>query len=713
MKKLALLFSQLSFLLKKPSTTSEQEASVQQDEEKTAPLETLPQENEKKSLGRRALDFFLFLLLPKKNPEHLHWTTLFLLAAVLGGYFFFALAHVGKFQTADEDLWYADPVTGRIHEYWHAMENKDWERTRINDKPGVTTALLGYWGYKHDTDPEIKLLDDGKFVKRSNPVFYERSIYLFQLPFVIANGILLFVLFWLVWAYTRNDVFALLLTGLVALTPILIGISQIVNPDATIWSTGFVALFAYLVFLKTAHFRWLLIASPLLGLALLSKYGAAILLFFTFFLTFAQPFFHLETFSDRKRYANTVIKLLLGWVLFIAGAIGVFALLMPAAILHPEFIYDGTIGFKHSKDISGVLLAMQIVFGAFLFDAIVLRGRAFFFVFQKIRFLRPVSLLLFSFLFLGLAGFTLFNWGWHNHFNFVDVPFDTGTGKDFTKLDFQWKPFLELKPLVFTAVPAVLFSAFFALLFLGWKRNRYTFLLFAFTTFIVCFYAAILVQNILVHGRYSVLLYPALAGLATIAIAVVSEKISPNFWIRTLATLPLLACSAYAAWISAPFQFNYTSDLLPLQQNVTGAWGLGGYEAAQYLNALPDAENMIIWTDYEGVCPFFKGGCIKGSIVKWYNGEKLSGFDYAVASRRGWMQNESTWNKLTEQEKFEPSPVWELLIGNRPGNFVRIYKMKEAFDSSSLYEDTAAKPVVKKPEPKPVPVAPPKKEKKK
>ncbi len=670
------------FLALKSIVSKEKNASTKQKIKasvNTKPIQTVPDKTDNASTPKTP---------PKKPQKRLleFFIAILFLTAILSGYFYFGLTHLGKFQTADEDLWYADPVSGRIHEYWKAMENKDWERTRINDKPGVTTALLGYWGYKADTHPEKKMLDDGNIVDRYDPKVYEQTTYLFQLPFVIANGVLLFILFWLAWAYTRSSTFALLFTGFTALSPVLIGVSQIVNPDATVWSLGITALFAYLVFVRTTHFRWLLLAGPLFGLALLSKYGTSFLIFFTFFITFAHLFYQITTFEDRKKYANATIKLLLGWVVFIALGIGVFALLMPAAILHPEFILKGTIAFKHAKDVSDVLWAMGIVYGLFLFDGIFLRGRALFFLLTKIRLLRQPILILFALLFSGIALFTLFNWGWHNHFHFEDVSYDAGKGKDFTKLDFHWKPFLEIKPLVFSLQPTVLIPAFLTLLLLIWKRNRFTFLIFTLTTFIVFYYAAILSQDVLVHIRYSVLVYPAMAGLAAIGVIFVTESLLKSKWWSYGFMTILLATSAYVTYSYLPYLFLYTNDLLPKKQIITSAWGYGGYEAAQWLNAQPNAKTMTVWSDYEGVCPFMYGYCIKGSVIKWYNRGRFSGFDYLVVTRKGLINNKSTWNKLIADEKFYPEPVWQLLIGDRPGDFVKIYKMREEYSSDALYK---------------------------
>lgn len=629
------------------------------------------------------LAFFVrqFSRFTKKNGSR---GPFFLFAVTLAFSLFFGLSHLGKFQTSDEDLWYADPATGRIHTYWNAVLKGDWEQTRINDKPGVTTALLGYWGYRNDTDGSEKMIEKEGVINRYNPVAYERIAVSHQLPFVIANILLILLLFWLARAYTENAIFAVLFAGFIALTPILIGISQIVNPDATLWSLGFSAFFSYLLFLKTNQFRWILLGSILFGLALLSKYGATFLLFFTLFITFAHLFYHSKDFSDSATYARIARKSFLGWTLFILGGIVVFSVLMPAVFFHPDYLYQGLFGFNHSKNLSFVFLGTGGLIAGFLLDVFFLRGKLLFSLLKKTTSLQQPLLVCFSCIFLFFALITLVNWGLGNRFHFEDVPFDANTKSEFTKLDFLHKPFLELKPLIFTTQPIVLLPALFTLVFFIRKRHRYTFLLFSFLTFISFYYIAVLSQNVLVHVRYSILLYPAFIGIASIGIVFLLERFIRNKAMRLFFVALLFLISGWSVWTSHPFYFNYTNDFLPKNKIVTGAWGYGGYEAAQYLNTLPNAERLVIWSDYEGVCPFFKGKCVKGKSLKSYGNKTLSGFDYAVITRRGSISHKDIWDKLKKEEKLEKKPVWELFIGNREKNFVRIYKTKDVFNSSIL-----------------------------
>ncbi len=143
------------------------------------------------------------------------------------------------------------------------------------------------------------------------------------------------------------------------------------------------------------------------------------------------------------------------------------------------------------------------------------------------------------------------------------------------------------------------------------------------------------------------------------------------------ASIALFAGIAFSSLLSlrsaVPFYFNYTNSLLPLKNSVTTAWGYGGYEAAQYINALPDAERLTAWADYEGFCKFFVGKCIRGSDIKRYDDGNFGSVDYFIVTRRGSQLQKKTWSAIKKTGIIHPNPVWNLSILDRPSNFVSIY----------------------------------------
>ena len=53
-------------------------------------------------------------------------------------FYSFGTYHLAKFETVDEHFW----KEIRISRYWQALKNQNLEETYINDKPGVTVALI-------------------------------------------------------------------------------------------------------------------------------------------------------------------------------------------------------------------------------------------------------------------------------------------------------------------------------------------------------------------------------------------------------------------------------------------------------------------------------------------------------------------------------------------------------------------------------------------
>jgi hypothetical protein len=618
------------------------------------------------------------------------------LLLLLWTYLFFGIQHLGQFQTADEDLWFSNPTEGRVHEYWRAIQAHDWAETRINDKPGATTALLSGWlGNKVDApDTGAKMIENNKIVDQYDPVYYEKVAFAFRLPLVVTNAVVILFIVWFVIAFSGSLSVGLMTAVFLYLSPILLGISQIVNPDATLWSFGAAALFGYLAYLRHLRYRYLIPATICLGAALASKYTGAFLLFFGFFVTFAYPFFFQERFTGHRAVGRYFWETIFGFLFFLGGGILVFAIIMPAAFVEPEYIYKGTIGFRKAEDVTPIL---QLIGGAAafaLFDAIALRGRIMHFLMRVFRFLRYPVVFATALFVAGMMGFLIVNWKLGNAFDLVNLPFDTGTGKAFRNLD-EWVRYLaQWKSLVFTVPPVALFLALFGMvavpllrIFRRTKRlvtRRDLFLVFAGAAFILFFYQAASMQRLLVHVRYSILLYPVMAVLGAIGATILFRVLGllQNIRLRSvlvgfLATLIVLG-SLVSLEAGRPFYFNYTSDLLPKRFITAGAWGYGGYEAAQVLNALPNAEKLLVWADYEGFCPFFKGKCIKGSVVKWWQGGDFEGIDYFVTSRRGMLRNKTVWKMITQSyDAVERPPYWSLHIGDRPGNFVRIYKATE------------------------------------
>jgi len=618
-------------------------------------------------------DFFSF----PKNWESL--LVYFLLIIPFALYLYFGAGSIANFMTTDEDLWISDPYTGRVQQYYDALGQKDWPKTRINDKPGVTVAMISGLGMLWEKNAEEKIIQYSRLSKIYNTDGTIANNYYFRFPVLLFNGLLGFLYFWLIKRLTENQWIALIATGLIWLFPVTLGISQIVNPDSVLWSTSFVAFLAFLVYLKKSSLADAIIASIFLGLALASKYSAIILFIYLFVASALYFLFCYDNYSDGKELRKKIFQVFLGYIFIIAGAIGVFAVLMPSALIDLDQLYKSTLGFKGSKSIFPLLYAMGCVIIFLLLDAAALKSFLSCYILRYTRWLRYVLPAILYSLLLFMFGLVIINWTFGNNFlKITDIPYDIGRLPIFGKLPFKEQIVLEFRPIVFSLTPLVLIG-----MAIQWgksifKKSRYSFITFVLSLFIIVFYYAIIKQKLLVHIRYSIILYPILILIATLSLEEVFHWKRFRVPYMALVYLFCLFAGVISLLMIQPFYFNYTNDILPKNQIITGAWGYGGYQAAEYLNAVPGSNQMTVWSDDEGFCQFFAGKCVRGGDIKWYKGAPL---DYMVKTRRGSMNNESVWKTYDGLDRYIKTPYWKLQIDDREENFVEIYKTK-AFPSS-------------------------------
>ena len=666
---------------------------------------------------------------------------LFLLLGLVA-YFSFGLSQITKYSTADEHFWLPNYGSERVQAYWRAIAEGDWEDTRINDKPGVSIALVSGIAIpltQNAIHTQIPF-DDGT-VKRFNPSATETINFFFRFPLLLFNGLFVFYFFWILKKILRNEWVVLWACLFILLSPVILGISQIVNPDTLFWSFGAATMLTFYAYLQTRSWRFVWLATLFFGFTLLSKYVGII--FFPFFFVMILIRF---LFSRRDalpcvsttEIAERIKKDLLAYAVVMFGGVLLFALLMPAAIVDPKVLWESTIGFPGMLPIFIALL----LFGALLLaDAILLKSRTLSLV---LSFLAPKKVILekvvYAILFCAVM-FTLLNWMSRN--SLVDlsgISFDEKTKASFTTDNPYLARFVaEWVPLVFALTPLTLLFLVFswAQAFFGALQKRA--LVFTLSVFFLVFYAAVLEQGLLVTVRYSILLFPLAAILAALSIRsflfpktdrerfftrlvaptlavffsifygvlTIHDAISlarkiafENFlgnhlfllgvalvgilwgfvflWKKIVTRLRLprfsltlvsgiiLLLGVHSLWASFPHPFLYTNSLLPERYLLFHAWGYGGYEAAQYLNKKPNAENLTLWTDSYGVCEFFVGNCIKKQKV---NVEKYP-IDYLMRTLRGQVSPKFKYH-------LEGKPEWDYAVGGRKKNFIRLFRNTE------------------------------------
>ncbi|HDZ85695.1 MAG TPA: phospholipid carrier-dependent glycosyltransferase, partial [Candidatus Moranbacteria bacterium] len=357
----------------------------------------------------------------------------FLLAVSVIIYFIFGFNHLTKFITSDEHYWVYD----RVPQYWEAISNQKWKKTRVNDKPGITLAYVSGIGLLWDKTPRDHMIKDDTTLSAYHSERTEKLNLTFRLPILIFNGFFVLVLFWLIKKVTENDWIALLSSVLMLLSPILLGISQIVNPDSLLWGFSTASIFAFLAFIKTStpphqyeknndiniseqlhdknkqHWcggkrKFAILSSIFLGLALLTKYVAAILFPFLFLVIL---FYFLLTLSDQigntEKSKKKILELSVAYFAIVVGYLVVFSLLMPAVFIRSKYLWTGTIGYEGLGNIFWIVAGLNFFL---IMDCEIFEGKVAKFLLKNLKFLKNILPRIFYIFLIVLTLFVLVNW---------------------------------------------------------------------------------------------------------------------------------------------------------------------------------------------------------------------------------------------------------------------------------------------------------------
>lgn len=606
---------------------------------------------------------------------------LFAVALITAFFFSFGASHLSRFAAVDEPLW----LEGRIPKFWKNLGEGDLQKTNISDKPGITVTYATGPGLFF-ADPKAYI--DTRFVySEENPDADITDLYLaFRLPLLIVIALFL-PCFYLLLAPLVGKRTALIAYAFIALSPITVGMSRIINPDSLLWLFVPLSFLAYLNFLEKRRFSFLFVSGFFLGLGLLTKYVANFLLVYFFgYIFFSYLYSRRRTgiaFAEHFRRELTAFGLWLG------TGLAVFYLFLPAVWQEPQELFTSTILSEAFEKVAPlfILLILLILLDQRFFQARAATAVMAFIVRQKDRLERAMLAV-----FLLAAGTTLMN----------------GT------LGMPWLDFMEIvaspKSISQTVgAPGIFLANFFPLLFglpvitLGFlliatrnaaRRNTAEtperILTLSIILFILLYYLGSTVNEVVLINRYQIVLYPLasiLAGLGASAcfnflrdryarFAALDGRFPLGTFIVTLSLVITL--------FATPFPMSYTSPLLPGQYTIDiKDMGNGSYEAAEYLNSLPEARSMAIWTDKRGVCKFFLGKCTDG-----YDFDEIptAEIDYIVISSgresrtERMMANPYVLNDagLIRFDTYyaRTDADFELLINGRPSHYVRVFRFE-------------------------------------
>jgi len=202
--------------------------------------------------------------------------------------------------------------------------------------------------------------------------------------------------------------------------------------------------------------------------------------------------------------------------------------------------------------------------------------------------------------------------------------------------------------------------------------------------FILTYYLGSAVSEVASIIRYQIILFPLVLILGGIAWAEGIEHFQIEGKRKALALVFVVASLSFSLFLVRPFYLAYASFLLPKQYYLDlKDMGYGSYEAAQFLNSLPDAYHKRIWSDKNGVCEFFVGECASSlDFKKMYPRQ----FDYyVVSSGRAAKVKRAAYLRIRDASPFAirygllyntEKAFWEIKLAGRPNNFVKIIEAK-------------------------------------
>lgn len=581
---------------------------------------------------------------------------------------FLGFSRLDKYSAVDEPYW----TYGRISKFWTAIRNHDWKETNINDKPGITVALLSKFGlYKYDPMQYEHLREQPKTDQQLSDI---RNInFHFRLPiFLFCTFMLLF--FYFLLRRLLGYFIALISFIFIGFSPIIFGISLIINPDSLLWVFLPLSLLSYLVYQKDQKKAYLLLGGIFLGLSLLTKYVANILYVFFLILPFLEYIF----LEDKPAVGKYLKKSLIDYLALIGISVLVYFALYPATWINLKILLEGTFlsqAFEKTWPLFAVFFAL---IGA---DAIIFKNK---FSAVTLNFLSKYKSLLvqvFSGFFLfGIALVLVNTYSGMRIFDFVELlSSPKGIGDGNILQQYSKAMLTDIYSLIFGLCPLALL-AFILALSANLKKNlahkRENILAFYFIIFIIFYYFASSVNDVIATVRYQIILYPLALIISAIGISQIFsigkiKKYVPDF----AAIIFVFIFSLAAILFTKPFYFAYASPLLPERYLLNYKdMGDGSYEAAQYLNSLPDARNLSIWSDKGAVCAEFVGKC---SISYQRKELKNEHFDYVVASTgrrsKASKMSEGFDDFLDLKKAYETENyAKKIIIGGREENYVKI-----------------------------------------
>lgn len=596
-------------------------------------------------------------------------------------FFSFANYRLGQYAAVDEPLW----LYGRISKYWNNIQEQEWAKTDVSDKPGITVSIISGAGLlRYDPNEFDDKRSQGEVFVSKDPQGMESFFYTFRLPLVLVITFLLpLVYFFLERLLGKKN--ALFSYAFLTTSPILIGVAKIINPDALLWLFTTLSLLSYLVFQKRSWYRYLLLSGLFLGLALLTKYIANIIFIYMLALLFLEYLYH--PLQSQKSLPQYIKSTFLNMALVIFTALSVFYFLLPANWPEPQELVKSTILSQAFEKVFPLFIAIVVLL---LLDQTLNNSKVTAFILNKVSHVKEWLARAISIIFLGSIAFTIWNTlASMKVYNFMEL---IASPKTIERRSDVIGIFLtNFYPLIFSLTPVALVSLIIAALFI-FKRKfyendslRFTFYVLIFT---LVYYLGATVNGVGSIIRYQIIIFPLVALASGLGIAALVSLIQERYQNRTQYLYPfailIVTGTGIFTLLTTQFPLSYASSLLPHRYYVDlKDMGPGSYEIAMKLNELPDAENILIWTDKDGVCQFFLGRCKRGNGKEALTDKSV---DYVViSSARESRTTGMIFNRYDDDNLDAIVPVHEyydtavpadfsIFINDRPSHYVKAYR---------------------------------------
>jgi hypothetical protein len=584
----------------------------------------------------------------------------------------FGLPRLSRFSAVDEPYW----TYGRISKFWTSVAAHKWRSTSVNDKPGITVAILSGAGLPSINPMSYaSLRGDAKTPEQL--AAFEKINFSFRLPIFLFAALMLPIFFLLLRKLFNNSIalFSLIFIGL---SPIILGMSLIINPDSLLWIFLPLSILSYLTFQKFPEKKYLYLSGVFLGLSLLTKYVANILYIYFIILIFLEYIFQEKNqTTPLVTYLKEALK---NYGILVLISMATFFVLYPATWVSPKMLLEGTFLSKAFKS-TWPLFAGLI--GLIILDTLAFKNRATAWVITSLNRYKKIIVQTVATIFIALIAFTILNtYLGMKPFDFQSILASPkgGEGSLFNFGDFSGKILADVFSLLFGLTPLVLLSFIFAITKNIRLKNetlsQEKIVVFYFTLFILFYYVASTVNHVVATVRYQIILYPLASIMAAIGLYQFAnwEKIK-KYATHYGAYFVLIGISLFSLVSIKPFYLSYASSLLP-QQYILNLkdMGDGSYESSQYLNSLPNARQLTIWSDKGAVCESFVGTCKIGLSKKDVTSAK---FDYFVVSTgrksrttklSGGVNNFIDFKSAYTTDKYAKI----ITIGDRPANSIRI-----------------------------------------